>query len=96
VWEWCKANVATSERTAVMKFTAWLQKTGTTDPDILLALVKHYVVHRPANGFAYYAKTGQARAIIANRVRNDAEIVAHEQRKAESAAFFGQTPRRTP
>lgn len=92
-WEWVERYVPKKEQVGAMKFVGWLRKTGTFDPEVLLALVKHFVVHRPKNGFAYYSGNGTARAVIARRVVADREVAAHEKRREEEAAFFGQKPR---
>lgn len=89
-WEWLKAN-ASPERAAVeMRFVGWLVSTGTRDGGTLLALVKHKLVHGPANPHAYYTPLGNARQSIALRTAGDRAIAEHERLKREERAFLGK------
>lgn len=88
-WEWLQAN-APERAKDVMQFVGWLVKTGTRDGDVVLALVKHYVVHKPNNPHAYYTPEGNARQAVAMRVGGDKAIAEHERLKREERAFLGR------
>lgn len=91
-WEWLKANAAPKDVAPTMRFAGWLVKTGTRDPEIVLALVKVLIVRRPTNPHAYFANTGTARQSIAMTVAADRAIAEHERVKREERSFLGGKP----
>jgi uncharacterized protein YdaU (DUF1376 family) len=89
-WDWLSGNANRGEATRAMAFVGWLMKTGTRDPEMLLALVKDYVVHHPDNPHAYYTPKGMARQNIVTRVAADRAVAEHERIKREERAFLGR------
>jgi len=87
-WDWLKLNATPSDSDDAMAFVGWLIKTGTRDPEMLLALVKDRVVHKPDNPHAYYTPKGLARQNIVTRVAADRAIAEHERIKREERAFL--------
>jgi uncharacterized protein YdaU (DUF1376 family) len=88
-WDWVRANTDATKASAAMRFVGWLVKTGTRDPDSLLALAKHFVVYAPENPHAYYTSKGTARQSIIMRVGGDRAVAEHERIKADERRFLG-------
>lgn len=87
-WQWLKDHATPERAAAEMRFVGWLIRTGTRDGSIVLALVKHKLVHNPKNPHAYYTPQGTARQSIAMRVAGDAAIAEHERLKREERQFL--------
>jgi hypothetical protein len=87
-WKWVRENSSRAERRLLMQFAAWLVKSGTRRPEAILALVKHYAVHRPLTPFAYYTPLGTAREVIVMGVAADSAVQDHERIKREEREWL--------
>lgn len=87
-WKWVRENEPRADRRALMQFAAWLVKSGTRRPDAILALVKHYAVHRPRTPFAYYTPLGTVREVIVMGVAADSAVSEHERIKREEREWL--------
>ncbi len=73
---------------AMMKFGAWLWKSGTHDNDQVIALVEDCLRRAPNMPYAYYAKGGVARNALEARVSIDRGAAENEGYKAADRSFL--------
>lgn len=88
---WVKRHVESGPpQRAMMKFGAWLWKTGTHDMDLIIGFAEEGLRVNPESWFAYFTPDGPAR-----QCRTDQNSIAlaeaeSESHKAAERAFLGQ------
>ena len=87
---WSRTRIPSgSAQRAVMKFAAWLWKTGTHDMDLLIDMLEEVLRKNPDSWYAYFAPGGESRACRTSQAgiaRSEAESEAN---KAAERAFLG-------
>lgn len=60
-WRWIQRNCEARGHRSLMRFAAWLWKSGTHDNELVIAILSDCLSRRPAEPYAYYASEGPRR-----------------------------------